>query len=150
MPSLCILGSTGSVGANVLRVVAGLSDFRVAALSAGRNLDLLAKQIVEFTPETAVISAPQCLKPLQAQLRALDYRLPLRMLTGTEGQVEAATDPRVDFVVSASHGVTGLVATYEAVRAGKHVGFANKETLVAAGELVMRAAHKRRRGPPHR
>jgi len=143
MPSLCIFGSTGSVGSNVLRVVAGLSDFRVAALSAGRNLELLARQIVEFKPEIAVIGSPDCLKPLQTQLRALDYRSPLRILTGTEGQVEAATDPRVDFVVSASHGVTSLVATYEAIRAGKRIGLANKETLVAAGEIVMRAARER-------
>ncbi|HEY6291255.1 MAG TPA: 1-deoxy-D-xylulose-5-phosphate reductoisomerase [Terriglobia bacterium] len=143
MKSLCILGSTGSVGSNVLRVVAGLPDFRVAALSAGRNLDLLAKQIAEFAPDTAVISSREYIEPLQAYLRALDYRRSLRILTGTEGQTEAATDPRVDFVVSASHGVTSLLATYEAVRAGKRIGLANKETLVAAGEVVMQAARER-------
>ncbi len=64
-------------------------------------------------------------------------------MVGVEGQVEAATDEAVDFVVSAGHGTTGLVATYEAVCAGKHVGLANKETLVAAGQLVMQAAAKR-------
>jgi 1-deoxy-D-xylulose-5-phosphate reductoisomerase len=144
MKHLCILGSTGSVGSNVLRVVAGLPDrLRVVALSAGKNLDLLAQQISEFAPDTAVVGSPQCIELLQQRLRALGYSRPLRILAGTEGQVEAATDPMVDFVVSASHGVTGLVATYEAVRAGKGLGLANKETLVAAGELVMLAARER-------
>ncbi|HXJ95806.1 MAG TPA: 1-deoxy-D-xylulose-5-phosphate reductoisomerase [Terriglobia bacterium] len=144
MKSLCILGSTGSVGANVLRVVAGLPDrFRIAALSAGKNLDLLARQIVEFTPEIAVIAAadgPNGIEALQAKLKALGYERSIALLSGAEGQVAAVKHAAVDFVVSASHGVTGLVATYEAVRAGKSVGLANKETLVAAGELVMKAA----------
>jgi 1-deoxy-D-xylulose-5-phosphate reductoisomerase len=141
MKSLCILGSTGSIGTNVLRVVAGLPDrFRVAALSAGRNLEVLAQQILQFDPDMAVVGSPDCIEPLRTRLRSLKYCKPLRILTGSEGQVEAATDPAVSFVVSAAHGVTGLVATYHAVRAGKTVGLANKETLVAAGDLVMRAA----------
>jgi 1-deoxy-D-xylulose-5-phosphate reductoisomerase len=144
MRSLCILGSTGSVGANVLRVAAGLPDrFRIAALSAGKNLDLLARQIAEFTPEIAVIAnpdGPNGIEALQAKLKALGYKRSVTILSGVEGQVAAVKRAAVDFVVSASHGVTGLVATYEAVRAGKNVGLANKETLVAAGELVMQAA----------
>lgn len=147
MKSLLILGSTGSVGTNVLRVVAALpGNFRVAALSAGKNLDLLASQIAEFTPEIAVIAAPDGpggIEALQARLKALDYSRPLTVLAGVEGQVAAVRHPAVDFVVSAAHGVTGLVATYEAIRLGKNVGLANKETLVAAGELVMQAAHER-------
>ena len=144
MKNLCILGSTGSVGANVLRVVAALPDrLRAVALSAGKNLDLLARQIEEFTPEIAVVGSDECVESLRQRLRDIRYSRRMRILTGTEGQVEAATDSAVDFVVSASHGVTGLVATYEAVRAGKCLGLANKETLVAAGELVMQAARKR-------
>src|SRR5579863_5459945 len=144
MKNLCILGSTGSVGSNVLRVVAGLPDrLRAVALSAGKNLEVLARQVTEFAPETVVVGSPQFIEPLQQRLRGLGYSRPLRVLAGTEGQVEAATDSAVNFVVSASHGVTGLVATYEAVRAGKRLGLANKETLVAAGELVMQAARKR-------
>jgi 1-deoxy-D-xylulose-5-phosphate reductoisomerase len=144
MKTLCILGSTGSVGSNVLRVVAGIPGrFRVASLSAGRNLDLLSRQIAEFTPEVAVVAAPESTEPLRQKLRDLGYVQPIRISAGTEGQIEAATLPSVDFVVSAAHGVTGLPATYEAVRAGKNIGLANKETLVAAGELVMRAARKR-------
>ncbi|HUI43780.1 MAG TPA: 1-deoxy-D-xylulose-5-phosphate reductoisomerase [Terriglobia bacterium] len=143
MKSLCILGATGSVGTNVLRVVAGLRHrFRVAAVAAGRNLDLLARQIVEFTPELAVVGCGEGVAALRGRLQALDYGRPLEILSGPEGQVAAATHPAVDFVVSASHGVTGLVATFEAIRAGKHIGLANKETLVAAGELVMQAARQ--------
>ena len=142
--TLCILGSTGSVGVNVLRVVAGLPDrFRVAALCAGRNLDRLARQIVEFSPQAAVVGSPERVAGLRARLKAAKYRRPLEIMAGVEGQVAAATRPEVDFVVSASHGVTGLVATYEAVRAGKRIGLANKETLVAAGDLVMQAARER-------
>lgn len=144
MKTLSILGSTGSVGSNALRVVADLPGrFRVAALSAGRNLDLLTRQIVEFTPEMAVIGSSDCVRPLEARLQALGYRRPLRILSGTDGQVEAATHPGVDFVISAAHGVTGLVATYQAICAGKNIGLANKETLVAAGELVMQTARER-------
>jgi 1-deoxy-D-xylulose-5-phosphate reductoisomerase len=144
MKTLCILGSTGSVGSNVLRVVGGLRDrFRVAALTAGKNVDLLAQQIAEFSPELAVVASAEGAAGLRERLAALDYRRPVEILCGTEGQVAAATHPAVDFVVSASHGVTGLVATFEAVRAGKPVGLANKETLVAAGELVMTAARER-------
>lgn len=148
MKSLCILGSTGSVGANVLKVVAGLPErFRIAALCAGKNLDLLARQIVEFTPSISVIAnseGPNGIEALQARLKALGYARSIAILSGVEGQVAAVRDAAADFVVSASHGVTGLVATYEALRAGKNVGLANKETLVAAGELVMRAARERR------
>ena len=147
MKSLCILGSTGSVGVNVLRVVAAHPGrFRVAALSAGKNLDLLARQIADFTPDITVIAAPDGpngVEALEDRLKALDYRRPVTILTGVDGQVAAVKHPAVDFVVSAAHGVTGLVATYEAVRAGKNVGLANKETLVAAGDVVMQAARER-------
>ena len=80
---------------------------------------------------------------MRERLKQLGYTRRVKITFGVEGQVEAATHDAVDFVVSASHGTTGLVATYQAVCAGKHVGLANKETLVAAGELVMRAAAER-------
>jgi 1-deoxy-D-xylulose-5-phosphate reductoisomerase len=144
MKALCVLGSTGSVGSKVLQVASSLPDhFRVAAVSAGRNLDRLAQQVVEFTPEMAVVGRAESAQPLRQRLSSLGYRRPLRVLAGTEGQAEAATHPAVDLVVSAAHGVTGLVATYEAIRAGKDVGLANKETLVAAGALVMQAVRER-------
>jgi 1-deoxy-D-xylulose-5-phosphate reductoisomerase len=142
---LCILGSTGSIGQNCLRVVDGLPGrFRVEALSAGKNLEVLAAQVAKYHPRTVVVSSAEHRETLRARLKSLGYKRRLEVAVGVEGQIEASTGKAVDFVVSASHGTTGLVATYEAVRAGKRVGLANKETLVAAGELVMRAAAQRR------
>jgi 1-deoxy-D-xylulose-5-phosphate reductoisomerase len=141
---LCILGSTGSIGQNCLRVVESLPDrFHVVALSAGKNLEVLAAQIAKHHPRIVVVSQPEYKEQLRDRLKRREYKR-LKIVWGVDGQVEAATHDSVDFVVSASHGTTGLVATYQAVCAGKHVGLANKETLVAAGELVMRAAAKRR------
>jgi 1-deoxy-D-xylulose-5-phosphate reductoisomerase len=141
---LCILGSTGSVGTNTLRVVRGLAGrFRVQSLSAGKNLDLLAEQVSEFHPSLVSVALPDRVEPLRARLAARNYSPPIRILSGAEGSAEAATDPEVDLVVSASHGVTGLAATYAAVRAGKQIGLANKESLVVAGELITRAASER-------
>jgi 1-deoxy-D-xylulose-5-phosphate reductoisomerase len=144
MKGLCILGSTGSVGQNTLRVVRSLPGrFRVVALCAGKNLDLLADQVQEFGPSLVSVATQGCVEPFRQQLRARNYSRPVKILVGTDGQTEASTHSEVGFVVSASHGVTGLVATYEAIRAGKCVGLANKETLVAAGEVVTRAAREK-------
>lgn len=141
---LCILGSTGSIGQNSLRVVDSLPDrFHVAALSAGKNVEVLSRQVVKYHPAIVVVSTPEYKVQLQDRLKRDGYKRRVKITVGVEGQVEASTHQAVDFVVSAGHGTTGLVATYEAVRAGKHVGLANKETLVAAGELVMREAAKR-------
>jgi 1-deoxy-D-xylulose-5-phosphate reductoisomerase len=143
MKGLCILGSTGSIGQNCLRVVRSFPDqFRVAALCAGRNLELLARQIIEFRPEFVSPMSDEHIGTLSDLLEAARYHEAVRIVPGQEGRAEAATLPQVDFVVSASHGVTGLPATYAAVRAGKQIGLANKETLVAAGELVMREAQQ--------
>ncbi len=144
MKGLCILGSTGSVGQNCLRVVRTLPErFRVVALSAGKNVDLLAEQVREFSPQLVSVGSAECLELLRQKLRALGLPQPARLVAGPEGRVEAATLGEVDFVVSASQGVSGLVATYEAIRAGKQVGLANKEVLVVAGEVVTRAALER-------
>lgn len=144
MKGLCILGSTGSVGRNALRVVKNHPGrFRVVSLAAGKNLDLLAEQVAEFNPQLVSVGASESLDPLRQRLRSRGYQPPLKIVAETEGQVEAATLPEVDLVVSAAHGVTGLRATYEAVCAGKHIGLANKETLVVAGEIVMRAAREK-------
>jgi 1-deoxy-D-xylulose-5-phosphate reductoisomerase len=144
MKGLCILGSTGSVGQNCLRVVRTLPGrFRVVALSAGKNVDLLAEQVREFSPQLVSVGSAECLEPLRQKLRALGLAQPARLVAGPEGRVEAATLAEVDFVVSASQGVTGLAATYEAIRAGKQLGLANKEVLVVAGEVVTRAARER-------
>ncbi len=138
---LCILGSTGSIGQNSLNVVRGRDDrFRVVALSAGRSLDVLAEQIVEFRPLIAVVGQADSIAPLGERLRAHGFRENIKIVAGTEGQVEAVSHPDVNFVVAASHGTTGLVAVYEAICAGKAVGLANKEVMVVAGELVTRTA----------
>jgi 1-deoxy-D-xylulose-5-phosphate reductoisomerase len=144
MKGLCILGSTGSVGTNTLRVVESLpGQFRVVGLSAGKNLDLLSEQIAKFGPSLVSVGSRECIEPLRRRLQASGYTRPVKIVAGTEGQTEAATHAEVDFVVSASHGVTGLSATYEAVRAGKAVGLANKEVMVVAGELMTSLARGR-------
>src|SRR5690349_3139752 len=144
MKGLCILGSTGSIGTNTLRVVRGLPDrFRVVALCAGKNLDLLAQQVKEFVPQVVVAGSEESVEPLRHRIDTVGRAGSVRILAGTEGQVEAVGLPEVDVVVSASHGITGLVATFEAIRAGKAVALANKETLVAAGELVIQTARAR-------
>ena len=141
---LCILGSTGSVGRNCLRVVKNLPGrFQVVALSAGKNLGVLAQQVAEFSPCIAVVGQQECVEPLRQHLLALDYHKPLDVLAGVEGQIQAVTHPEVNFVVAASAGTTGLMAAWEAIRAGKRIGLANKEVLVVAGELVIREARAR-------
>lgn len=142
---LSILGSTGSIGQNCLKVVRCLPErFHVVSLAAGKNLDVLAAQIAEFRPEVAVVAALALVEPLQERLRAAGYDSPLRILAGQEGQIEAVTLPEVEMLVSSAHATTGVVATYEAIKAGKQVGLANKETLVVAGAVVV--AEARRRG----
>ena len=144
MKNVCILGSTGSVGTNCLRVVGSLPDrFRVVAISGGKNIELLARQALEFAPSLVCVGNREDVRPLEARLRELACSNAVRVVAEAPGQIEAATLPEVDCVVSASHGITGLAATYEAVRAGKRIGLANKETLVVAGDLVMQAAADR-------
>ena len=141
---LCILGSTGSIGRQCLCVVKNASDrFHVVALCAGKNLELLAQQVRDFAPKLVVVGNSECIEPLRERLRNLGVSPTLQVACGVSGQMQAATHSEVDTVVSASHGTTGLVATYKAIQAGKRIGLANKEVLVAAGELVTRAARER-------
>jgi 1-deoxy-D-xylulose-5-phosphate reductoisomerase len=140
---LCILGSTGSIGRQCLSVVKNASDrFHVFALCAGRNLDLLAQQVRDFAPELVVVGNSELIDPLREGLRNLGVSPTVQIACGVSGQIEAVTHSEVDTVVSASHGTTGLVATYKAIQAGKRIGLANKEVLVAAGDLVTRAARE--------
>ncbi len=141
MKGVCILGSTGSIGQNCLRVLGGLKDrFRVVSLVAGRNIEVLAEQIVAFRPCVVVVAESDSIESLKARLRARNFNANVKIVAGTTGQVEAATHPEVDLVVAASHGTTGLVATYRAICAGKPVGLANKEVMVVAGEVITEAA----------
>jgi 1-deoxy-D-xylulose-5-phosphate reductoisomerase len=140
---LCILGSTGSIGRQCLCVVKNASDrFHVVALCAGKNLELLAQQVRDFAPKLVVVGNSELIEPLRERLRNLGVSPTVQVACGVSGQIEAATHSEVDTVVSASHGTTGLVATYKAIQAGKRIGLANKEVLVAAGELVARAVRE--------
>ena len=136
---LTLLGSTGSIGTSTLDVVRMWPErFGVYALVAGRNVELLARQIAEFKPKVAVVADDTALNELREILKAQDIPIP-ELAAGPRARVDAAIAPEAGFVMSAIVGVDGLEATYEAVRRKKRVGLANKEVLVAGGELVMRA-----------
>ncbi len=136
---LTLLGSTGSIGTSTLDVVRLWPDrFGVYALAAGRNVELLARQIAEFRPKVVVVADESALGELRTILKVDNTPIP-ELATGPRALVDAATAPEAGFVMSAIVGVDGLEATYEAVRRKKRVGLANKEVLVAGGELVMQA-----------
>ncbi len=136
MKRLTILGSTGSIGVSTLEIVAAHSEhFQVVALTAGRNLSLLEKQIASFHPEMVAVADQEDAKQLQARVGSSGPRI----LYGTDGVVACAVENDAAMVVSAIVGAAGLEPTLAAINAGKDVALANKETLVAAGELVMRS-----------
>src|SRR5215831_13514066 len=136
---LTLLGSTGSIGTSTLDVVRRSSDrFGIHALVAGRNIELLADQVAEFSPKFVVVADSRALDELACLLKARGKKVP-DLASGAQAKVAAATAAESGFVMSAIVGVEGLEATYEAVRLGKRVGLANKEVLVASGALVMAA-----------
>jgi 1-deoxy-D-xylulose-5-phosphate reductoisomerase len=138
--TVTVLGSTGSIGTNTLDVVRQNPErFRVFALAAGRNVELLAQQIQEFKPKVAVLPDAADVDRLRELLAG--RHLP-ELLTGPEALVRIAVTPEVDTVMSSIVGVAGLAATYQAICAGKRVGLANKEVLVSGGRLVMEAARR--------
>lgn len=138
---VAILGSTGSIGCNTLRVIESLTakQMRVVALGAGSNVERLADQIAVHLPEVVSVDSETAAHDLRARLFARNIDLP-RIVTGEAGLVEVATHPQADCVVSATVGAVGFVPTLRALEAGKRVALANKETLVMAGELMTRAA----------
>lgn len=139
MTLLTLLGSTGSIGTSTLDVVRRWPDrFGIYALVAGKNVELLARQIAEFKPQVAVVADDRALSDLRSLLQSQNIPMP-QLAAGSRARIDAATAPEAGFVMSAIVGVEGLEATYEAVRCKKRVGLANKEVLVAGGELVMRA-----------
>ncbi len=139
MQRVTLLGSTGSIGRSTLDVIRRNDGyFGVFALVAGRNVEALAGQIIEFHPEVAVVADEEALARLQSELKARGGTR-TELLAGPAAYVRAATAAEAHVVVSAIVGIAGLEATYEAVCAGKRVGLANKETLVAGGRLVMDA-----------
>src|SRR2546421_4651478 len=140
---LSILGSTGSIGCNTLRVIEalGVDRFRVVGLGAGRNVQKLAEQIERFQPELVSVESEAAAEDLNVELRAQKIAPP-RIAIGEAGLVEVATHGAADCVVSGTVGAIGFVPTLRALEAGKRVALANKETLVMAGELMTRAAEK--------
>jgi 1-deoxy-D-xylulose-5-phosphate reductoisomerase len=142
---IAILGSTGSIGQSTLRIVEAYPErFSVVSLAAGGNVNLALEQAQRWRPKLVSMASEEAAQLLAQKLTAAGLEIPVQF--GSAGNVAVATHPDADFVVSAIVGVAGLEATYQAVRAGKTVGLANKECLVAAGELI--TAEARRQGKP--
>lgn len=143
MRNISILGSTGSIGCNTLKVVEFLKEpkFRVVALGAGRNVEKLAEQIAHFQPELVAVETEETAEKLLEKLHESKTKVP-RVEIGQKGLIEVATYEEVDTVVSATVGAIGFVPTLRAIEAGKRIALANKETLVMAGELMTKAAAK--------
>jgi 1-deoxy-D-xylulose-5-phosphate reductoisomerase len=140
---LTILGSTGSIGQSTLSIVEQFPDrYEVAALAAGRNLDEAFAQATRWRPKLVSLATEELAADLASRLKAAGVT-GTEVVYGTEGTVACATLPDADFVVSAIVGVAGLEATHAAILAGKPVGLANKECMVAAGEILTRAARER-------
>jgi len=146
MRRIAILGSTGSIGRSTLSVAESYPErFQIVTLAAGSNLEAVFEQARRWRPRMISIAAEPDADLLRARLKQVGLG-EIEVVYGAAGAVKVATHPDADFVVSAIVGVAGLEATYEAVRAGKGVGVANKECLVAAGELI--TAEARRQGKP--
>jgi 1-deoxy-D-xylulose-5-phosphate reductoisomerase len=146
MRSIAILGSTGSIGRSTLSVVESYPDrFQVIALAAGSNVEAVFEQALRWQPRVVSVASEAHAEALQKRLKARG-RTEIEVVHGAAGTVRVSTHPEADFVVSAIVGIAGLEATYEAVKAGKIVGLANKECLVAAGELI--TAEARKQGKP--
>jgi 1-deoxy-D-xylulose-5-phosphate reductoisomerase len=139
---LAILGSTGSIGNSTLSICESFPDrYQVISLAAGKNLEAAFAQCLRWHPKVISLATEQLAATLKTRLKAAGVTN-IEVLHGTSGSIHVATLPEVDFVVSAIVGVAGLEATYAAVCAGKTIGLANKECLVAAGELIIAAAKK--------
>ena len=138
MKNVSILGSTGSIGRQSLDVIEQLGGINVVALTAGTSVAMMAEQCRKFRPELAVMASREAADKLAAEIADL----PTRISWGEAGLIEAAELPSADCVITAVVGMVGLKPTLAAIRAHKRIGLANKETLVCAGEIVMREAKK--------
>ncbi len=146
MKNIAILGSTGSIGCSTLSIIESYPErFRLKTIAAGHNLDAAFGQCLRWRPKLVSVADESDAELLRARLKEA-RAAEIEVVCGAAGTVRVATDPEVDFVVSAIVGVAGLEATYEAVKAGKTIGLANKEAMVAAGELIV--AEARRQGKP--
>jgi len=137
--NLTILGSTGSIGVNSLKVIKTHPDkYQCIGLAAGRNISLLLKQIKTFKPKAVCVIDETLASKLKDQLADSN----VEVLFGTEGFVHLSTLGEIDTVISAMTGAAGLLPTYEAVKAGKNIALANKETMVMAGAIIMKEAER--------
>lgn len=140
MKKIAILGSTGSIGTQTLEVVRNNRDIKVVALAAGSNIRLLEQQIREFRPKLAAVWSEENAK----QLRLMVRDLPTKIVWGMEGLLEVAQIPESEILVTAIVGMIGIRPTVAAIRAGKNIALANKETLVTAGHIIMPLAKERK------
>ena len=139
MKKIAILGSTGSIGTQTLEVVRANKDIGVTALAAGSNIDLLEKQIREFSPKIAAVWNEEKAKELKDRVRDLD----IRVESGMDGLLAVATELGAEIVVTAVVGMIGTRPTIAAMNAGKDIALANKETLVTAGHIIMSLAKEK-------
>lgn len=141
MKKVAILGSTGSIGTNTLRVIEEFSDeFEVVALAAGNQVEILAYQIAKFHPRIVSVASPETAGRLSHLLMEKNALAAPEILSGEEGLIAVASEPEAGIVVTATVGSIGFLPTYRALEMGKRVALANKETLVMAGELMTRIA----------
>ena len=133
MKTIAVLGSTGSIGTQTLEVARANGDLKIAALAAGHNVKILEKQIREFSPRVVAVWEETAAKELKTAVSDLDVKI----VTGMDGLIEISTLPEVEVLVTAIVGMIGIRPTVEAIRAGKDIALANKETLVTAGHIIM-------------
>ena len=138
MRKIAILGSTGSIGTQTLDVVREHGDIEVVALSCGRNIDLIEKQVREFKPKLVSVWDEADAKALKTSLLDMDVKVSY----GMEGLIETATIDESEILVTAIVGMLGIKPTIEAIKAHKDIALANKETLVTAGHIIMPLAKK--------
>lgn len=133
MKTIAVLGSTGSIGTQTLEVARANGDLKIAALAAGRNIKLLEQQIREFSPRMVAVWEEESAKELKTAVADLDVKI----VTGMEGLIEISTLPEVEILVTAIVGMIGIRPTIAAIKAGKNIALANKETLVTAGHIII-------------
>ena len=139
MKKIAILGSTGSIGTQTLEIVRNNGDLEVTALAAGNNIDLLERQIREFRPKLAAVWKEERAAELKSRVRDMD----IEIVSGMDGLLSVAAVSESEILVTAIVGMIGILPTIEAIKAGKDIALANKETLVTAGHIIMPLAKER-------
>ncbi len=141
MTNIAILGATGSIGTQTLDIIRHQNmNFKLVAFSAHSNFNTTVSIIKEFLPECVAITNPETYSKVREY--CIENKIKINILEGMEGLIQISIHPEVDMVVTSVVGMVGLIPTLQAIKAGKHIALANKETLVAGGELVMNEAKK--------